>query len=390
MINIKRPTPKQEFLKANIDWLQFRIDDLSIEAIMDFFEIPQDMFLFQVDHLAGYKHFQHSYEFQGIKLYFGIYEDEFEIRHSSTMTWVSGTGCRYLENIIFKKKGCNDWREFFEELISNLDTNEHPIDFRRVDLNIDDFNDVPYFTPEQLLKYCETNRFRYGRSQSYSPQGTMKLGMTLYLGASKSDRRIRIYDKEKEQQKKEKYVVRPWIRTEIQFMRDIADISIRQYVKSNKSLMDFTKGYLKEQLHFYTHKEWKKEHKPLETRKWTRFLGNSEPFELPISRTKSNMQEKIEWLITGGGLAILKAYDLLHQNNILPIDLDDEYKNGVPDLIMEKDYTLELSKVLINHVSTSNISNQLKQKLIEEIKEHTYDPFRSVKLMKRRIYKIKS
>lgn len=379
--NSKNISTSQANLTANIDWLQFRIDDIELNHLLEFLTIPIDMFIRQINYLAGYKHYTECYEFQQIKIYYGVYLDEFNLSHDSFMVLASGSACRYLEDVIFKRKGIDNWKDFLKQLLITFEQLDAAIDFRRIDMCIDDFNPIPYFTPAKLLKHCEDDRYIYGRSQKYSVQGTEQSGMTLYIGASKSDRRIRIYDKEKEQQnKKELSHSGSWIRTEIQFMRAIANTSVQRFTNMDVSLIDFVKGYLKQQLHFYTKPDWRIQKKPLETRKWTRFLGSSEPFQLALSHQKTTMQEKIEWLINGGGLAILKSYDLLYNNNLLPADLEKEHKKSISELINYKDYPIELSKTIINHISRQQISNNLKESLILSVKLQTYDPFENEKI----------
>lgn len=368
----------QENLKANVDWLQFRIDDIKLDDIVKFLETPLEMFLKSNGYPAGYKHYSILYEFQNIKIYFGMYQDNFNLTHESYMIQISGSACRYIENVTFKKKGYHDWHDFLKNLLVHFNQLETTIDFKRIDLNIDDFNKLPYFTPSKLLKFCEKNSFKYGRSRKYSVQGTEKTGLTLYLGASKSDRRIRIYDKKKEQHKKEIEVpYGSWIRTEIQFMRVLSSEIVHQFVNTDRSLIDFTKGYLKKQLHFYTNPNLK-----METRIWTRFLGSSEPFKLTLNHEQNSMQEKIEWFKNGGGLAILKAYVLLHDNNILPEKLSSEDKEGIEVLIESKDFPLELSKALIDHISIQEIDISLQRELIDYVKAKTYDPFEREKIKK--------
>lgn len=381
VIFINNSSTKQTNLTANVDWLQFRIDDIELTHITDFLNIPYQMFVQQFSYLAGYKHYTKCYEFQKIKIYQGLYADDFNLQHTSFMLVAGGSACRYIEDTVFKRNGYPSWKKFLKELLLTFEKLDTAIDFKRIDLNIDDFNDTPYFTPAKLLKFCESKRHIYGRSSAYSVQGTEKSGMTLYIGASKSDRRIRIYDKAKEQDKK-KLLSHDgsWIRTEVQFMRAIANTLVQRFIDNDISLIDLIKGYLKQQLHFYTKTNWKRQKKPFETRMWTRFLGNSEPFQLVLSHEKNDMQAKIEWLIEGGGLAILKAYDLLYEEHILPVDLEDNHKKCIDELISDKEYPIELSKILINHISLQAIAPALKESLISELKLQTYDPYENEKI----------
>jgi Replication initiation factor. len=88
----------------------------------------------------------------------------------------------------------------------------------------------------------------------YDTYGTANTGMTLYLKPKSTDDKIRIYDKQAEQANKQGLRIKdvaPQVRTEIEFRRQKAQDFIGQYLNQDESLLDFTRGYLKNRVHFF-------------------------------------------------------------------------------------------------------------------------------------------
>lgn len=373
--NIKQ-FDKQCNLSAHVDWLNFRIDDVTFSDLANILQIPENLFLGQIDNLVGYNFYDYSYIFSDLKIYTGQFEDENEHQHISIYGWFSGHACTYIEEVEFLRLNITSWREFFKILI---DTFGSKIDFRRIDLNIDDqvSEGQAYFKPFDLLKYVESDRFSYGNSTSYSVQGTDKSGMTLYLGAKTSSKQIRIYDKKAERQAKlqqEGEILEAWTRTEIQFLREASNAIINEYLQSEIELIDLVKGYLKQNVHFYTSDNWKSEESPREFRPWVRYLGKSAPISIHIERRETSLNQKIDWLDSGGGLAILKAYQLLDDNDLLPEDLSDRMSQGLNDTIKDKGYPMDLAKKLVAYLVEKE-----RFDLVSEVMSQSYDPFNKEK-----------
>lgn len=367
---------KQANLSAHVDWLNFRIDDVTFSDLAEFLDIPESFFLGQLDNLIGYQFYDQSFTFSDLKVYTGAFVDEEDNEHTSIYAWFSGHACTYLEQVEFVRLGIKTWSEFLKQLKIKFG---HKLDFRRIDLNIDDqvSEGQAYFKPFDLLKFVESDRFSYGNSTSYSVQGTDKSGMTLYLGAKTSSKQIRIYDKKAERLAKleeDGELLQAWTRTEIQFLREAANAVIEEYINNDITLLDLIKGYLKCNVHFYSSENWKKEDTPKEIRPWTRFLGKSAPFTIHIERRDTPLNQKFEWLDNGGGLAITKAYKLLDDNNLLPKDLSSRMKQGLDDTIKYKGYPIDLSKKLVAYLIENN-----RFDLIDDVISNTYDPFKNEK-----------
>ncbi|WP_285022661.1 replication initiation factor domain-containing protein [Lactococcus garvieae] len=373
-----RQLNRQSNLSAHVDWLNFRIDNISVHDLTDFLKIPIDLFLSQTDNLAGYQFYDTSLTFSDLKIYSGKFpnKENSEVEHSSVYAWFSGQACQYIEDVVLKRLEIKDWREFF---IALNDRFNNTVQYRRIDLNIDDqvSTGEAYFKPYDLLKYVESERFCYGNSTNYSVQGTDKSGMTLYLGAKTSSKQIRIYDKKAERLNKlveTGEIMDAWTRTEIQFLRESAEAIIEQYLNTDLSLLDLIKGYLKSNVHFYTSNSWKEEESPKEFRPWVRFLGKSSPIHIHTSRRETPLIKKFQWLDDGGSLAIMKAYLLLEAENLLPEELDGRMGLGFNGIIEDKGLPLDLAKKIISYLVENN-----REDLVETIRRQTYDPFKKEK-----------
>ena len=100
--------------------------------------------------------------------------------------------------------------------------------FTRLDIAIDDKNEKPFFTIEQIKKKCEKEEF-ISNSEGYhfdeSKFDDFDTAKTVYIGAGKSGLSYRFYDKDKEVCSKHNKTldeVGSWKRTEMQLRDDKA------------------------------------------------------------------------------------------------------------------------------------------------------------------------
>jgi DNA relaxase NicK len=377
---------KSKKLFALVDWFQFRITNVRIDEISDFLGIPDEVWTLKKAGLAGYQDFKFAFEFSSIKLYTNAYtaydkdgtchtfneinqnqENEFDV-----MVQFSGQACRFVEDVLFRVAGTEtssfSWKDFFNALLFTYPK----IDIRRLDLNINDVNEPQFFTPNTLLKYCETGRFKYGKSVKYSNIGTPKTGQTVYFGDWDSDRQIKCYDKKAEKEAKSGVIddsYDSWTRLEIKFMRELSSKVIKDFIKSDWSILGLIQGYLKKSLHFYSDREQTKE-----PQFWTRYLGASEPKKFVLHKKKTTLIDKFSWLTYRGSLPILKAYDFLGKNGLIPLIPSEIWaisNNGL-DLagkdVQTAQFTKDLSAELIAYVISEGRSD-----LVNEIKMMTSD-----------------
>lgn len=336
MGNTKK-SANQSNIFALVDWFQFKVKNISAFEILKFLGLPSNVWIISQGKLAGYQQFIAYAEFCNIRLYmnnvallgFDSEFEDFEIEEpkeddvSQIMVQFSGRGCRYFEDVILKNHSLT-WAIFFKELFETFEN----VDVRRIDLNLNDVNEVPYFTPSSILNLCEKKRFNYGRSTSYASVGTKILGQTTYLGSPKtSDRLIIIYDKKSERMAKgqlfEANQFPSWVRLEIRFIRKIAEEITKKIANENTDIIDIIKGYLKQQLHFYSDTTQDKE-----MRFWERYLGASKPFKISIKHENTSIEQKAKWLDFGGALSVTRVLEFLTDYGITPKKVGSVYKNA--------------------------------------------------------------
>ena len=76
--------------------------------------------------------------------------------------------------------------------------------------------------------------------------------------------------------------------TELELRKEKAHYFIQEWLHSEIDLLNFTKGYLKEKVRFYSDSHFSK---PLRT--WEKFLGHSKPVSIIIQNQKTELEQKI-------------------------------------------------------------------------------------------------
>ena len=339
---------KNENLRSVFDWIQIQFNtfDFSLEEIVeDILLLDTELFIIDKGSLKYYE-YDSQINYGNIRIYYGDEENSF-------MLVMSGQALEFYRDMVLTPKGLSE-RHFLDNLYSNYKS----FSVRRIDIAIDDFNEVPYFTPNQLSKICRKNRFLYGKSNYYITYGDEKTGQTLYLRKPNDNERLRIYDKRLERASKlgvSKRFIENWIRTELELRKEKAHYFIQEWLKSEIDLLNFTKGYLKDKVKFYTDSQFSK---PL--RSWEKFLGSSTPVTITISKTKTELEKKLDWFVFKGSGAILKAYKFLYENGLL---FEQEKEN------FEKLETLEFPPELASQLIERVISFK-REDLIPKIKDN--------------------
>ena len=203
---------KNKNLRSVFDWIQIQFNtfDFSLEEIVeDILFLDTELFIIDKGSLKYYE-YDSQINYGNIRIYYGDEENSF-------MLVMSGQALEFYRDMVLTPKGLSE-RHFLDNLYSNYKS----FSVRRIDIAIDDFNEVPYFTPNQLAKLCKKNRFLYGKSNVYTTYGDEKTGQTLYLRRPSDDERLRIYDKRLEQASKlgvSKRFIENWIRTELELRK---------------------------------------------------------------------------------------------------------------------------------------------------------------------------
>ena len=146
---------KNEHLRSVFDWIQIQFDKTEFspkEIIEDILFLDFDLFIENKGSLKYYN-YDSQLHYGNIRIYYGSKE-------SSYMLVMSGQALEFYRDMVLDPNSLSE-RQF----LNNLYYNYIHFSVRRIDIAIDDFNETPYFTPNQLLKICQKKRFLYGKSK---------------------------------------------------------------------------------------------------------------------------------------------------------------------------------------------------------------------------------
>ena len=156
--------------------------------------------------------------------------------------------------------------------------------FTRLDIAIDDKNEKPFFTIEQIKKKCEKEEF-ISNSEGYhfdeSKFDDFDTAKTVYIGAGKSGLSYRFYDKDKELGE----LAFGLLANNLRFV-------VPNRNESNKS-------------------RWKT------CRFWERFLGAVEVLKLQVPKLHNSLEETQQWLTEGGVISAVKSFYFLEEHDAL-------------------------------------------------------------------------
>lgn len=338
--------PKQEFLTIKIDYISIVFDTATAEEVIRrVLELPVDIFDIQSAKVQ-HKSYQSVYAIGSIKVFGNAKKNEDNPFGLGSYLVLSGMGCDEIFRILdmhgqsfgdlFKR--CERW--FCDKF-----------HFTRLDIAIDDRNEVPYFTIKQLKRKCEreeyiansnTHRFNESKYQEYS---TAK---TVYIGAGKSAMSYRFYDKDKEvSMKQDKTLddIGSWKRTEMQLRDEKAHIFTMMFKDNPFDLGKLAFDLLAGNLRFLVPNKNESNKSRWKTcRFWERFLGAVEPLKLRAETSHNTLLETQHWLKEGGVLSAVKAFHFLEVNHALG-DLE-----RVEDMLKQVRYSPKLGNKLTGHL----------------------------------------
>lgn len=339
----------RENVTAKIDWLQIIFHNCYLDELLnDLLRIDKSCLMVE-SAMVKHKDYDICYSYGSLK----IYSFEFLIDEETELYLsFSGDACTLFERLLCSLQ--DTWENFFCKLIKQF---ENRFKIKRLDVALDDRNEIPYFKVEQLIKLCKKKQYESRRRKFHvtesNIQGT-KTSKTLYIGKRTSDIMFRIYDKDYETAKKEKKAIQEigsWKRLEIELKKEVADAFIRLLAEKEKTLEELTKGLIKQELTFYLD-----EHHKCIPRFWTRYLGNVAPIDIKRKYSIRGLSDTEHWFLFGGGLATLKALKFL------------EEKEALGSL---KQITMELSTVELSRPLAKKMIDHLvdigRQELIQEV-----------------------
>ena len=263
---------------------------------------------------------------------------------------LSGTGCSQVNH--FLEMDNETFGQFFWHLERSFKDSFH---LTRLDIAIDDKNEVPYFTPEQLKRKCEkeefianSNSYRFVESY-YSEKSTAK---TVYIGTGSSNLSYRFYDKDKEISLKYNEPlddIGSWKRTEMQLRNNKAHSFAMLFKDYPLDLGKLAFNLLGSNLRFVIPNNGESNKSRWKTCQfWERFLGAVELLKFDFKKPQSTLLETQKWLREGGVLSAVKAFSFLKENQALdelePLEL----------MIKRTRYSQNLCNKIVEHLNLIN------------------------------------
>ena len=218
--------------------------------------------------------------------------------------------------------------------------------FTRLDVAIDDRNETPFFTIEQIKKKCEKEEF-IANSEGYKFDD-FDTAKTVYIGAGKSGLSYRFYDKDKEvcsKYNKTLDEVGSWKRTEMQLRDEKAHAFAMAFQERPLELGELAFGLLANNLRFVVANRNESNKSRWKTcRFWQRFLGAVELLKLHAPTPHNSLEETQQWLTEGGVISAVKGFYFLEAHDALG-ELE-----RVGDMVDRARYSTSLSSKLTAHL----------------------------------------
>lgn len=366
--------PKHENISTKIDYLSVIFDNITAEELILFIiGIPYDFFLIR-DGYMKHKEYTKLYEFAGIKIYGDIPKSEDNPDGLGCYLELKGKGCYEIEQL-FAKQGysgiCSLINKFNSRRIrrSGEFISYH---ITRLDIAIDDKNEIPFFTIEQIKKKVEKGEFRssckYVRINESATKNDLEenngTAKTVYLGSGKSEISIRFYDKDKEVSTKRNKLLEDigsWKRTEIQLRDDKAQAFTSLMIEHPEYLGNLALGVLAENVTFLINDKGQANKSRWKTCEfWKRFIGAVEEIKLQTEKPINSLLETQEWLQYGGTLSAVDAFIFLEHHDAL-----GELK-PVHEMLQRVSYSPMLSSKIVAH-----LNNQKRADLIPYVYQNT-------------------
>lgn len=333
-------------MSIKIDYISIVFDSATAEEIITrLLDLPLDIFL-KVPARMKHKTYQSLHQIGGIKVYGDCeWTDDNPLGLGSYLE-LSGRGCDDIFRIL-DKRGLT-FGDFFWRCQNKYNRLFH---LTRLDVAIDDRNEVPYFTIEQIKKKCEkdefignSNSFRFAES-SFTEMGTAK---TVYIGSGKSNLSYRLYDKDKEvcmKHQKAYEEVGSWKRTEIQLRDEKAHDFAMLLMDEPLNLGELAFNLLAGNLRFIVPDKKQSNRSRWKTCQfWKRFLGAAKPLQLHREIPKSSLLDTQRWLKEGGVLSAVKGFYFLEKNQALG-ELE-----RVEDMLRKIKYSHSLGNKIMGHL----------------------------------------
>lgn len=361
-----------------IDWFQATILDMNYDIdytsgevrgalsvrhdVVDLFEklfgIDPTQLVFEYVGVNGYNA---NYHYENIYIMWNTSRPEMGVHIK-----MSGQGCRDFESLEL------DYIDFFRKI------NTHYINYNRIDISIDQFND-DYFTLPKLEYYIRNNlvcsKFRSALNieKINLSKKDDSLGHTIQFGSKASNIQVTFYDKLKERQSKNIEVLQNlkfWTRTEVRYRHECCKQVINLLLTSNEynTLNDIIKSTLRDYISFKVNNsnDSNLSRRP-EVEWWYLFLENINYLEITNYLPESSITKKANWLDKSCARSNFIVY-LSKLDNLKTDDMTDMY------LIK----FLQKGSVNFNYnelqaINNYRISKKLEPFTISELKDYIGD-----------------
>lgn len=218
--------------------------------------------------------------------------------------------------------GCRTWEDYhpglsWERLIRYLQDTYKSLHISRLDIACDTFGLLKIKT---IQAFTRTGLY-ISRWKTYLIQEGLKENSVIW-GSSKSDFRLRIYDKTLERQVKAGVdpdpVPKGWIRCEFQLRNDSASVFVREWQRTG-NLGETFMGILRNQLLYCTQYDGKNRDRAVLAPWWERLLGDSQQIKMAYHAGKDyNFDSLKRYLFRQVGPS-LKTYLTIMDGDIDPL-----------------------------------------------------------------------
>lgn len=342
----------RDALSVKLDYLSIVFDKAkAVDVINKLICLPIDIFQ-RTEGGVRYKEYTKEYSFGQVILYGDSKRTEANPHGLGCYLRLGGVGCSDLQMFLTTRK--ISLADFFNDCVEYF--GEKNFYVTRLDIAIDDRNEIPYFTIEQIKNKCLKGEF-IARSRNidiresatvHEDSEKAETGKTVYIGKPKSNIVFRFYDKDREQEAKGYKSPEnsgSWKRVEMQLRKELAH-GIAMYLKDSKeglSLLAF--DFLGENLRFVKADPNQRNKARWKTcRFWERFLGDIKEVPLSIYQPESDLIDTRKWLSVGGCLSAVKLFYRLEELQVLG-DLE-----GIEEELQRVRYSPELAKKAVGHL----------------------------------------